>query len=93
MPQPDERLVKLANLYTEKNDEYGDAYQHIGKILKILYPKHTIISENDWTRIAMTVFMVVKLQRCCHNLEHEDSLDDLAVYSQLLNYFNEKFPD
>lgn len=92
MPQPDERLVKLADLYTERNGKYGDAYQSVGKILEVLLPKFNI-SENDWTRIAMTVFMVVKLQRYCHNFKHEDSLDDLAVYSQLLNYFDEKFPD
>ena len=92
MPQPDERLVKLANLYTERNEEYGDAYQNVGKILEVLLPKFNIC-ESDWTRIAMTVFMVVKLQRYCHSFTHEDSLDDLAVYSQLLNYFDEKFPD
>lgn len=84
----DDRLIKLADLYKQRNALYGDNYKRFGKILFQMFPNGlTLKLEEDFNRIALFVQIVHKVTRYAQQLEeggHEDSLDDMAVYAQML---------
>lgn len=81
-------LIKLAELYETRNAEYGDDYKHHGQLMMALFPKGIELrSEADFARYALFKMIAVKLARYAVNFHrggHRDSLDDIAVYSQLL---------
>jgi len=84
-----EMLIQAAELYTERNKLYGDNYKCFGSIMMALQQgmPNTIKSPEDWNRIGILVQMVAKLSRYVENFHrggHADSLNDLAVYSMML---------
>ena len=87
-----ERLRGLSKLYSQRGKLYKDGYKRGGIILKALFPKGVdqtnIVALNRYT---LVMYMVTKLVRYCDNFEvggHEDSLDDLAVYAEILNSYD-----
>jgi hypothetical protein len=89
--KPDERLEKLAIHFREKNNLYGAQYKRFGKLMMLLLGPIKIETEDEYNRI-MTIFNIVtKIDRYCFGFKahHSDSLDDLAIYSQILQELSE----
>lgn len=90
--RPDEMLKDLAAIFAERNPIYGDNFIHFGKIMTGLFPDGLALkTEDDFIRIGMFVQIVSKVSRYAPNLVgggHADSLDDIAVYAQMLQYYD-----
>lgn len=88
--RPDEALAALGELYRDRNAIYGDTFRDFGKIMAGFFPKPmTISTEQEWNRLALFFHCADKLGRYAkqfHNGGHVDSMNDLAVYSQLLQF-------
>jgi|APFre7841882654_1041346.scaffolds.fasta_scaffold37101_2 hypothetical protein len=81
-------LRDAAALYEQRNQQYGDAYKRIGPIMMQLLSGGIVLkSADDFNRMAIFTLIVIKLARYAQNFSdngHTDSLDDLSVYSQML---------
>lgn len=87
-------LHYLADLFEGRYRMYGDNYKRFGPIFKALFPDGRIVidDEVDFTRLGLFVQIVYKLSRyasCFNTGGHRDSLDDLAVYAQMLAELDE----
>jgi hypothetical protein len=93
MSRPSKMLMDLARLREERRGSYGDDYLYHGKILRGLFPRGiTLESEEEFNRFTLLILVTVKVDRYAANFKdggHEDSLNDLAVYSQLLQHADE----
>lgn len=87
-PSVPDALAKLGDLYWQRNLVYGDDYKRHGEIMVALFPDGiTLKTESDFNRWSCFKEMVTKLGRYAKNFErggHAESLDDAAVYSQML---------
>jgi len=90
-----EELLKKAEIYKQRNKIYGDNYKRFGPILKLLFPDGIELKTNDdFNRFGILVQVLAKVTRYCQNFEkggHDDSLDDLAVYSMMLKELDSEF--
>jgi hypothetical protein len=81
-------LETLGSIFASRNKEYGDDYHHFGKTMLGFFPRGvTLKTEKDFGRFALFTFAAAKLSRYAKNFAkggHPDSLDDAAVYSQML---------
>ena len=88
-----DRLKDLGDLYRERNALYGDNYLHFGKIMAGLFPHGLILQgEEQFNRFCLFMQCVHKMSRYARGQMkegHPDSLDDNAVYSQLLSHFDD----
>lgn len=88
--KPDERLADAAKIFAERSVLYGENYLRHGMVLQALFPEGLKLqSLNDHNRFGLLTQVVAKMTRYCENFSkggHEDSLDDLSVYAQMLNY-------
>jgi hypothetical protein len=88
MKKVPDMLRDAAAIYEERNKLYGDNYKRFGYIMKELFPQGlSLRGPDDFNRLGIFVQMVSKLTRYAENLTrggHADSLDDLAVYSMML---------
>ena len=89
-----ERLIELAKLYEERNRVYGDGYVRHGKVFEALFPDGLVqVNAKDGTRFNLLTCIIIKLVRYCDNFGvggHADSLDDLAVYAQILRSYDDE---
>lgn len=89
-----QRLIDLGKLYEQRNALYGDNYLHFGTVLRGMFPRGiTLISAEDFNRFALFTQMVHKLTRYARAMPehgHEDSLDDTAVYAQMLQFYDKE---
>lgn len=78
-----------ANLFESRNAEYGTSYKQIGHVLKSYFPDGlNLKTEEDFLRFAQFHMIAGKLGRYATNFNkggHQDSLDDISVYSAMLN--------
>jgi hypothetical protein len=83
-----DRLTELGDIYRERNKVYGDNYKTFGKFAKAIFPGTLVLeTEDDWNRVALLIHCATKLSRYSNSFSrggHADSLDDIAVYSQML---------
>lgn len=83
-----ETLRDLAKLYEQRNKVYGNNYKKFGNILFALFPDGlTFKDADDFNRLGVFVQLMSKLSRYTENFNkggHADSLDDLAVYTMML---------
>lgn len=91
---PPDRLVELGETYRERNAIYGDTYKNFGKVMTALFQGKpvTLETDDDWNRMAIYFHMADKLARYAGNFGrggHVDSLDDLSVYSMMLQEFDD----
>lgn len=90
--RPDHRLERLADLFRDRNAAYGDSFYHFGVILDAFFPGGlTIEDHQQWGRLALLIQIIGKLHRYTQNFYkggHADSLDDLSVYAQMLQYLD-----
>jgi hypothetical protein len=81
-------LKSLADLHSERGDLYRDDYVRVGASLAALFSSGvTLSSPEDFCRFALLVHLHGKLGRYAVMFDrggHDDSLDDMAVYSQIL---------
>lgn len=83
-----EALTDLGALYKERNKLYGNNYKNIGKAFTAMFPKGVKLNtESDFNRFAIFVQVMAKITRYGEMFAregHADSLDDITVYSQML---------
>src|SRR5215207_6556511 len=88
-----DRLINLADLYDERNKLYGNNYKLVGPRLKALFPKGlNLETESDFVRFALFIHIDNKISRYARSFVsggQKDSLDDLAVYAQMLQEIDE----
>lgn len=94
MKKVPEMLRECANTYEDRNELYGDNYKHFGHVMRIMFP-HGIncTSVDDFNRMGILVQIVAKTMRYCEQFSsggHDDSLLDVAVYSQMLRELDEE---
>jgi hypothetical protein len=87
-PTVPERLKKLGQLFADRNALYGDNYKNFGKVMIALFPEGIELkTESEFNRFCIFVQIVSKASRYSSMFKHgghPDSLDDTAVYSQML---------
>lgn len=93
MSEPDDILQELAEVYRDKEEDYGQAWKLAGEIFYILANEEpvTIESVEDWIVIGLYYERLIKIIRSFNgefNLDKEmnfedieDSLKDPAVYA------------
>jgi hypothetical protein len=93
-PSVPEQLTSLAETFREKNAAYGESFRQVGKVLMGLFPEGLEIkTEEEWNRLATFLHIIDKSIRYANNIKkggHADSLDDIAVYSQILQMLDEE---
>ena len=81
-------LAALGRIYEERNRKYGKNYHLHGFVMMGLFPHGVnLASVSDFNRYSCLKEMATRLGRYSHNFHdggHTDSLDDIAVYSQML---------
>lgn len=81
-------LADLGNIYRERNKVYGDNYKRHGDVMAALFPNGiSLKTPEDHNRFGILTQCVAKLTRYCvgsYENGHVDTLDDLTVYSQML---------
>lgn len=92
MKVPDS-LRRCAEIYEARNLLYGDNYKRFGAIMQLLFPKGIeLVSPSDFNRMGVFVQIVSKVTRYAEQFKnggHRDSLDDAAVYAQMLAELDE----
>ena len=91
-----EFFSEIMKIHSERHKAYGQNYLRFGPIMKSLMGQVTLKTEKDWNRIAIMIHMLNKLTRYCSRWNkggHEDSLNDLAVYSLILKELDEVLED
>jgi hypothetical protein len=87
-----EMLVALGDLYQKRNKLYKNNYKHFGKVMLGMFPDGLILkTEADFNRLAIFVQIASKMTRYGQQFAdggHTDSLDDVAVYSQMLQEYD-----
>ena len=80
-----DRLRAAADLFEERNRQYGSNYKNFGAVMAAMYPDGlTVKSADEWTRLILQVHRVTKETRYACNFGrggHADSLEDMAVYA------------
>lgn len=81
-------LEKKAKIYEERNKLYGDNYKRHGLVMQALFPYGLAVTNvENHNRLGVFTQMVAKLTRYAENFQrggHDDSLDDLTVYTMML---------
>lgn len=87
-------LRSAADIYEERNAEYGDTYKNHGNIVKSLFPEGIELKdESDMRRFAILDMVISKLGRYCNNFTtggHQDSLHDISVYVMMLDELDQE---
>jgi hypothetical protein len=82
------RLAELGRLFEERDKAYGDSWRRNGILIAAFFPEGiTLRTAADFGRFNTLLMIINKLQRYARNFGtggHADSLDDLAVYAQML---------
>jgi hypothetical protein len=100
-------LREAAGIYEERNKLYGDNYKRFGTIMAALFPDGiarragigNALGETMpeyFNRVGVLIQIISKLTRYCQNFDrggHPDSLDDLAVYSMMLQELDREVMD
>lgn len=82
------QLKAAAAIYEERSKVYGDDYKRRGIIMKGYFPNGIVLkTEDDFSRYSIFNQLVGKIGRYAEQFKnggHEDSLNDLSVYAQML---------
>lgn len=85
---PSDMLAALGAIYRDRNKMYGNNYKAFGHSCMSIFPKGIELKTvDDFNRFGVFVMIVSKVSRYAAmftNGGHPDSLDDLAIYSQML---------
>lgn len=90
-------LKDLGKLYAERNKLYSDNYKHFGDILVGMFPDGiSLQTAEEFNRFALFLQIIHKQTRYARSLltgGHGDSLDDTAVYAQMLREYDDDCSD
>jgi hypothetical protein len=76
---------EMAEHFNMKSKMYGTNYGTAAKVMTILFPDGiTLKTEEDFIKFDFMHWSICKLTRFAPNLDHEDSIHDLAVYSTMM---------
>ncbi len=89
------RLGALGKLFAKRSAVYGRDYITVGKVFVGFFPDGIVLdSEEAFRTFYLLCFMISKINRyvkCVGRGEtHEDSLNDLSVYSQMVAELDEE---
>lgn len=91
---PAARLAALGDLFRQRNAVYGSTYKDYGRLMVTLFPEPlTLATADDWNRLALYMHVTDKLCRYARQFGsggHVDSLDDVSVYAQMLQEFDQE---
>ena len=93
MDNVSESLANLSKLREDRALKYGDAEFKKGKVMQALLGEIHLNTEMEFAKYGMLDMIVSKLIRYANNFNeggHDDSLDDLSVYSQMLKNIHAK---
>lgn len=83
-----ELLRNSADIFDQRNKEYGDTYKRTGPAMSAIMPqKIELETSDDYTRMFLFITIVGKIIRYANNFDnggHDDSLADISVYSNML---------
>lgn len=89
-----DKLEAMAQTFRERNAVYGDNFLRLGNAMHAMFPNGlTLASPDDWTRLYFFMLTQVKASRYATNFTkggHADSVHDAAVYSALLEAYDER---
>jgi len=88
-----DRLKDLGKLYAERNKLYGNNYKSFGNILSGMFPNGLCLhTAEEFNRFALFLQIIHKQTRYARSIisgGHADSLDDTAVYAQMLREYDD----
>jgi hypothetical protein len=88
-----EQLKDLASIHEQRSGLYGQDFLRVGPSLMAIFPEGlTLSTAEEFTRFALFAQIHGKLLRYAARFKeggHADSLDDLAVYAQILRQVDE----
>jgi hypothetical protein len=91
---PDEALARLGELYLQRHSVYGSTNEDFGKVFMAFFPAGVEVRDEETAnRLALFNHVADKLARYARqfaNGGHEDSLDDVSIYAQLLQEYDKK---
>jgi len=97
-----EKMIKGAELYKKKNNDYGDSWKKTGKILAVLFPEGLKLdTEEKFTEFSIIIRKIDKLSRITNLLFTEkeikiksesviETCEDDGIYSFMLADFIEE---
>lgn len=81
-----EILEEMASTFRERNKVYGDNWRMVGKMMAVMFPQGVqLVAAEDYDVWHLFELVIVKLSRfAISDLEHQDSIHDLAVYAAMI---------
>lgn len=95
-PTVAQQLADLGQLFADRYALYGDNYKRFGSIMVDLLGDVNLKTPDDYNRMGLFVQIVGKVTRYANQFRqggHPDSLDDLAVYAQMLQEIDVEIRD
>lgn len=92
---PHHILREMGRTFEERGKIYGDNWKRIGVVMDALAGGEAVTIEgpDDWLKWSLFFLMVTKMTRLATtDIEHIDSVHDLAVYAAMLESALSKFP-
>jgi len=90
-----DRLARLGKLYRDRNGAYGDPFVEFGHALYVMFGGPlTLETPEEFGRFSLFMAPIGKISRYCASIKrggHADSLDDLAVYAQILREYDDEW--
>ena len=87
-------IQEMHNTFKERNQMYGDSFQSVGEIIKILFPDGVKLSSvEEFRKFSAFNFIVVKIIRFAPYMDHTDSIHDVGVYCAILESMMSKEGD
>jgi hypothetical protein len=90
-----ERLKKLGKLYEERNKVYGNPFADFGYVLYYMFGGRLVLeTPEEFGRFSLFMAHWGKMSRYSAAIKsggHADSMDDLAVYAQILREFDDEW--
>ncbi len=85
----DKTLKSMAELFTQRNKQYGDNWETVGKVFAALYPNGlTLKTEADFILFHWVSWKIGKLTRWVNSGHtHLDSIEDETVYTAMIATF------
>jgi hypothetical protein len=93
-PSVPERLAALGQLNLDRGKNYG-RFDRVGHVLHHMFPNGLLLSNpQEFNRLVLFIMMINKLVRLSTVLPQKvqlDTLDDVAVYSMIMQYHEDDF--
>ena len=89
-----DRLARLGEIYRERGKVYGDDYKQAGAMYAAMFPRGlTLKTAAEFNRMSLFIHLAAKVARYAQGgmqRGHEDSLNDIAVYAQMMQEIDDE---